>query len=82
MSIVMSSRSHPTWVRGLKQEIKAAAKVVFKSHPTWVRGLKHICLQFPKFCDASHPTWVRGLKLKLTHSAVGTIGRTLRGCVD
>ena len=33
--------SHPTWVRGLKQELQAQKTCRRKSHPTWVRGLKH-----------------------------------------
>ena len=32
--------SHPTWVRGLKQDIDADSDAFVKSHPTWVRGLK------------------------------------------
>ena len=32
--------SHPTWVRGLKQEEWNEEHKPEKSHPTWVRGLK------------------------------------------
>ena len=36
-------KSHPTWVRGLKQTINfGEVNYVMKSHPTWVRGLKPI----------------------------------------
>ena len=35
-------QSHPTWVRGLKQELKQRLITVVVSHPTWVRGLKPI----------------------------------------
>ena len=35
-----SSRSHPTWVRGLKRGVVARGCEVCRSHPTWVRGLK------------------------------------------
>ena len=32
--------SHPTWVRGLKQNSYDTVGDGDKSHPTWVRGLK------------------------------------------
>ena len=34
-------KSHPTWVRGLKLEVKGKTGTILRSHPTWVRGLKH-----------------------------------------
>ena len=34
--------SHPTWVRGLKQEYYLYMSPTYMSHPTWVRGLKHV----------------------------------------
>ncbi len=34
------SRSHPTWVRGLKYPHPEDFRTYFRSHPTWVRGLK------------------------------------------
>ena len=37
---LLNMRSHPTWVRGLKQTLLDAKNVESKSHPTWVRGLK------------------------------------------
>ena len=33
-------KSHPTWVRGLKQVCPNYVNVQSGSHPTWVRGLK------------------------------------------
>ena len=33
--------SHPTWVRGLKQNGDVVQNNDWMSHPTWVRGLKH-----------------------------------------
>ena len=33
--------SHPTWVCGLKQNIKSTSNESKESHPTWVCGLKH-----------------------------------------
>ena len=35
------SKSHPTWVRGLKLFITYYYIIFAASHPTWVRGLKH-----------------------------------------
>ena len=35
-----SSRSHPSWVRGLKQNDLDDLAFDDKSHPSWVRGLK------------------------------------------
>ena len=37
---LLNMRSHPTWVRGLKQQKTINEGVVNVSHPTWVRGLK------------------------------------------
>ena len=36
----IDTRSHPTWVRGLKFAGVKVAEEQVKSHPTWVRGLK------------------------------------------
>ena len=33
-------KSHPTWVRGLKQGSSDLLPAELESHPTWVRGLK------------------------------------------
>ena len=33
-------KSHPTWVRGLKRNLKQYQVLQNQSHPTWVRGLK------------------------------------------
>ena len=38
---LLNMRSHPTWVRGLKQVVVDIVKTDILSHPTWVRGLKH-----------------------------------------
>ena len=40
-SCIMSERSHPTWVRGLKLRYTRIFAERILSHPTWVRGLKH-----------------------------------------
>ena len=34
--------SHPSWVRGLKQEGGAGPTALTLSHPSWVRGLKRV----------------------------------------
>ena len=34
------SKSHPTWVRGLKHDKMNTLGSIEQSHPTWVRGLK------------------------------------------
>ena len=36
----IKNKSHPTWVRGLKQKKRLITILSAKSHPTWVRGLK------------------------------------------
>ena len=40
---LLNMRSHPTWVRGLKQTINFGEVNYVMSHPTWVRGLKLQC---------------------------------------
>ena len=58
------NKSHPTWVRGLKQVgIDNLLRVPSASHPTWVRGLKQAGIDNLLRVPSSHPTWVRGLKL-------------------
>ena len=37
---LLNMRSHPTWVRGLKQVVLQVSELRSLSHPTWVRGLK------------------------------------------
>ena len=39
-TFVNANKSHPTWVRGLKQRHGAQENLRIESHPTWVRGLK------------------------------------------
>ena len=34
-------KSHPVWVRGLKQQKSKLNALHNQSHPVWVRGLKH-----------------------------------------
>ena len=35
------AKSHPMWVRGLKQLRACILRDIKRSHPMWVRGLKH-----------------------------------------
>ena len=39
---LLNMRSHPTWVRGLKQTNNYGGYCIVMSHPTWVRGLKQL----------------------------------------
>ena len=40
------TKSHPTWVRGLKRVVVNFDEGEAVSHPTWVRGLKLACDRF------------------------------------
>ena len=57
-----TARSHPVWVRGLKQIIRWVMVGRQLSHPVWVRGLKHFDRSGSRGLEPSHPVWVRGLK--------------------
>ena len=59
---LLNIQSHPTWVRGLKQQDTRPFVTLNESHPTWVRGLKRGILLSGIVRIRSHPTWVRGLK--------------------
>ena len=39
-SHLLNMLSHPTWVRGLKLQVRFRLYHDVESHPTWVRGLK------------------------------------------
>ncbi len=82
LNVVMFLKSHPTWVRGLKQSLLSKRKKCFMSHPTWVRGLKHKINVLKLKLTTSHPTWVRGLKQEPYLMLPESHCRTLRGCVD
>ena len=56
--------SHPTWVRGLKREIRAIRWQDKKVAPyvgAWIETCNGV---WTKTAEESHPTWVRGLKPK------------------
>lgn len=59
---LLNMRSHPTWVRGLKQYNRIPIANVNWSYPTWVRGLKPWQCAGHYTDKQSHHTWVRGLK--------------------
>ena len=59
---VRSAVSHPSWVCGLKLEIKKAEEERKRSHPSWVCGLKQRWHWVLWRKLLSHPSWVCGLK--------------------
>ena len=63
ISVYITFRSHPEWVRGLKLPADVLTTSESKSHPEWVRGLKLNLLLHLYEQAKSHPEWVRGLKL-------------------
>ena len=44
--------------------------------------IETVNLSFTPVLEKSHPTWVRGLKPQGYATQAGSVGRTLRGCVD
>ena len=74
--------SHPSWVRGLKQNKRYNIYKDMASHPSWVRGLKLYLIYIYVSLHQSHPSWVRGLKLLNSHRSRYAPRRTPRGCVD
>ena len=74
--------SHPSWVRGLKRQLKQDE--VAKSHVAplvgaWIETLTDVSCSWILL---SHPSWVRGLKQKTNHDESNYKSRTPRGCVD
>ena len=59
---LLNMRSHPTWVRGLKQQVHPQSLLQISVAPyvgAWIETLA--CCAYIIF-NMSHPTWVRGLK--------------------
>ena len=80
---LLNMRSHPTWVRGLKQVPCQSRCRAMLSHPTWVRGLKQAFLARCHFLFVVAPyvgAWIE-TKLGIRHDN-SRKRRTLRGCVD
>ena len=59
---VVKSKSHPSWVCGLKPYPASRQNAAWVSHPSWVCGLKHVCIDKYLELNWSHPSWVCGLK--------------------
>ena len=79
---LLNMRSHPTWVRGLKQKLLRFgvwSPLVAPYVGAWIET-KDLTRVKPKV--SSHPTWVRGLKQKTMPKSEFFQSRTLRGCVD
>ena len=60
---LLNMRSHPTWVRGLKQLKQGHRVHLYKVAPyvgAWIETQRSQGLRGQ---TRSHPTWVRGLKL-------------------
>ena len=55
-------RSHPSWVCGLKRQLRYIYIQTLLSHPSWVCGLKLKMHFIRNFKIRSHPSWVCGLK--------------------
>ena len=81
-SSLLSIRSHPVRVRGLKHAQGHEAEANAESHPVRVRGLKHGQRQCSRKIGQSHPVRVRGLKHNLQIQNVNLDCRTPCGCVD
>ena len=77
-----TSKSHPSWVCGLKLASTYSKTTRFASHPSWVCGLKPVDMDDATIDAVSHPSWVCGLKQGQAALMQGRAGHTLRGCVD
>ena len=58
--------SHPTWVRGLKQDITQMVGVSCSVAPYVGAWIETTAYHTKLYYYESHPTWVRGLKQKRT----------------
>ena len=58
----MCLKSHPTWVRGLKLELRNVAVLVKDVAPYVGAWIETRCPAPARHPALSHPTWVRGLK--------------------
>ena len=74
--------SHPTWVRGLKQNMIAKTADTLSSHPTWVRGLKLFTLTLQPFVNEVAPYVGAWIETQTARKPMSERRRTLRGCVD
>ena len=70
-------------MRGLKLELYHRYTASHASHPTWVRGLKHSLVNFSIDVYNVAPyvgAWIETSVIPFL--IVGSVRRTLRGCVD
>ena len=76
-----SKLSHPTWVCGLKPDIRLQCQfhTVTPYVGVWIETGNVSDINDAKL---SHPTWVCGLKHRRTSFPLRPHGHTLRGCVD
>ena len=81
-SSLLSIRSHPMRVRGLKPQEAQTDALKALSHPMRVRGLKLRTQEQTFLAQMSHPMRVRGLKLKPWVFLWIIFCRTPCGCVD
>ena len=81
-SYLQNMQSHPSWVCGLKQEMRLRCLRSHQSHPSWVCGLKPKSEKWNRAIHWSHPSWVCGLKHADAHPSTTSGRHTLRGCVD
>ena len=79
---LLNMRSHPTWVRGLKQRQVFVLDYLLLSHPTWVRGLKLKLLECNSHIVVAPyvGAWIE--TECACHGCHAAFRRTLRGCVD
>ena len=77
-----TSRSHPSWVCGLKPIGLNNADAVIKVTPFVGVWIETLLQRIDNMRAESHPSWVCGLKLVLAVTLRPLVSHTLRGCVD
>ena len=60
------SKSHPSWVRGLKRDLAAKDKEAREVAPLVGAWIETTFIQGYQAHTESHPSWVRGLKPRPT----------------
>ena len=79
---VATSKSHPTWVRGLKLEPIQGYASGTESHPTWVRGLKRLpvrCLPFRSEVAPYVGAWIETQRRCRARDGIGSHPTWVRG---
>ena len=75
-------QSHPSWVRGLKPPEHRRSYPRGRVAPFVGAWIETSMCETVLCGMVSHPSWVRGLKHEGAVFHHGSLGRTLRGCVD